>query len=369
MTNISQHKPLVAVVILNWNGRNFLEKFLPSVLASTYPNLELYVADNGSSDDSIAYLQSIGFENFTVSQSEKKVSNFIIRLAENHGFAQGYNLALQQIKHCDYFVLLNSDVEVSPSWIDPVIELMESDLQIGAAMPKILMYGQDNLFEHAGAAGGWMDKWGYPFCRGRIFGELEKDTGQYNDNAEIFWASGAAMFVRAKLFNDLGGFDADYFAHMEEIDFCWRLKKANYKVMFCSESKVWHVGGGTLPVESPKKVYLNFRNSLTTLLKNKEKATSAIGTVFFRLILDGIAGGMFLTKGKFRHILAILGAHWHFFGQMSRHWKKRKVNKKLIESVAWQGKSNFNASGLYKGSIVFQHFVKKIKTFDKLGIK
>ena len=357
----------VAVVILNWNGKKYLEEFLPSVLSSTYKNLQIIVTDNNSSDDSRDFLLKNGFELYEKSTaiSGKK---YLIQLPENYGFAKGYNLAIEQIK-TDYSILLNSDVEVSPDWIESIIDMMDKDAQIAAAMPKIMMHAQKNLFEYAGAAGGWIDSYGYPFCRGRIFGKLEEDQGQYNNTCEVFWASGAAFFVRTELFNKIGGFDADYFAHMEEIDLCWRLKKANYKIMYSSQSVVWHVGGGTLPVENPKKDYLNFRNSLSTLLKNKETASSAIVSVFIRLLLDGVAGLMFLAKGKFRHILAIIKAHWHFFSKMGRDWKKRSTNKKLIESLAYENKVLFNKKALFNKSIVFQHFVKKINKFSDLGIK
>jgi GT2 family glycosyltransferase len=361
-------KPNIAIVILNWNGRNFLEKFLPSVIDSIQDNAALFVADNHSSDDSIAYLESIGFKTYDASDPFQVATKNIIQLPQNFGFAKGYNLALDNIKGADYFILLNSDVEVDKNWISPIIELMDKDPQIGAAMPKIKMYDQKNLFEYAGAAGGWMDSLGYPFCRGRIFGELEEDNGQYNEAAEIFWASGAALFVRAELFLKLGGFDEDYFAHMEEIDFCWRLKKANYKIIYCPDATVWHVGGGTLPQDNPRKDYLNFRNSLTTLLKNKETASTALGSVFVRLILDGFAGMLFLSKGKFPHILAIIKAHWNFFGEFFKHWKKRRLIKTKIDDIAFDKQAKFNSAGLYKGSIVFQHYIKKVKFFKDLNI-
>ena len=357
----------VAVVILNWNGKKFLEDFLPSVYSSTYENLQIIVADNHSTDDSREFLLKNGFETYNATEATAG-KKYLIELPENYGFAKGYNLAMAEIKS-EYAILLNSDVEVSPSWIEPIIEMMETDPQIAAAMPKVLMQSQKNLFEYAGAAGGWMDKYGYPFCRGRIFGKLEEDLGQYNNKSEIFWASGAAFFVRTELFNTIGGFDADYFAHMEEIDLCWRLKKANYKIMFCPESTVWHVGGGTLQAESPKKVYLNFRNSLSTLLKNKESATSAISSVFIRLLLDGIAGMMFLAKGKFSHIGAIIKAHWHFFAGMGRDWKKRNANQQIIKALAFNKNPSLNKKGIYNKSIVFQHFVKKVSKFTALGIK
>ncbi len=362
MTNLKKLNA-VAVVILNWNGKIYLQDFLPSVFASSYSNLQIIVVDNCSTDDSVQYLRSIGFENYN--QNAIAGKKYLIQLPENYGFAKGYNLAMAEIK-TEYAILLNSDVEVSADWIEPIIEMMDADPQKAAAMPKILMHSQKNLFEYAGAAGGWIDKFGYPFCRGRIFGKLEEDLGQYKDSAEVFWASGAAFFVRTKLFNEIGGFDADYFAHMEEIDLCWRLKKANYKIMVCPESTVWHVGGGTLQAESPRKVYLNFRNSLSTLLKNKETGLSAIFSVFIRLLLDGVAGLMFLTKGKFTHIIAIVKAHWHFFAGLGRDWKKRNANHKIIKALAFDNNPTTNSKGIYNKSIVFQHFVKKMDKFSDL---
>ncbi len=375
MQALSIHRPKVAVVILNWNGRHFLEQFLPSVLQSLYPNMELYVADNGSTDDSIDFLKSWGFELFVPTADNPlpppapqraRMGKYIIKLAENYGFAEGYNLALSQITHADYFVLLNSDVEVTPDWIDPVVELMEKDPQIAAAQPKILMHSQKELFEHAGAAGGFIDRWGYPFCRGRIFSELEEDHGQYQQASEIFWATGAALFVRAPLYSALGGLDGDYFAHMEEIDFCWRLKRANYKLIYCPQSKVFHVGGGTLPKSNPRKDYLNFRNSLSTLLKNKEGGFTIWTSIFVRLVLDGVAALMFLSKGYFAGIWMIVRAHWTFFIQIPKLLKKRKEIQTRIKAHAYQKQVNTNKKGIFKGSIVWQHYIRKVKKFSEL---
>lgn len=377
-TALTIKRPKVAVVILNYNGRKYLEQFLPSVLASLYNNMELYVADNGSSDDSIEFLVSWGFELFvptadnplpTPAPKSVRIPKYIIKLPQNYGFAEGYNLALKPFRHVDYFVLLNSDVEVTPDWIDPVIALMEEDPHIAAAQPKIRMYAQKELFEYAGASGGFIDYWGYPFCRGRIFGELEVDKGQYDDVLEVFWASGAAMFVRAKLFHALGGLDADFFAHMEEIDFCWRLKRAGYKIMVCPESTVYHVGGGTLPADNPRKDYLNFRNSLITLLKNKESLASVLLSILVRLLLDAVAGMMFLVKGKWKSIWAIIRAHWHFFFSIPKHWKKRKEIARRIEAASLEKSPKTNRVGIFRGSIVWQHFVKRKKKFDALNIE
>jgi len=264
----------VAVVILNWNGKKFLEKFLPSVVSNS-GDAEIIMADNNSSDDSISFM-AINYPNIR-----------IIKNSENGGFAKGYNDALKQIKS-DYYILLNSDIEVTPNWIDPLFDLMENDSMIAACQPKLRSYYQQDEFEYAGAAGGFIDKWGYPFCRGRIFGHLEKDEAQYENVEEVFWATGAAMFVRAKYFWEVGGLDEDFFAHMEEIDLCWRLKNKGYKIMVHPQSVVFHVGGGTLPKNSPTKTYLNFRNNFYLLYKNLPK--KRFKRVFiFRLIWDGVA--------------------------------------------------------------------------------
>lgn len=363
---MSQSSPSVAVVILNYNGmkHQYLERFIPTVCqCSNFPNTTIYVADNGSTDDSVEHLLNEGFSVYTNSETELPADSkgFLLKMPENYGFAGGYNVALRQI-HADYYVLLNSDVEVSADWIRPIIELMEKDPQIAACQPKVRMFAQKELFEHAGAAGGWVDKWGYPFCRGRIFGELEEDKGQYDDVTEVFWATGAAMFVRANLYHQLGGLDDNYFAHMEEIDLCWRLKRAGYKIMYCPKSVIFHVGGGTLPAENPRKDYLNFRNSLFTLLKNDERPFPVI---LARLLLDGIAGVRFLMGGKFKHIGAIIKAHWSFFGQLGTYRRKRRELKKIIANYQYPN-SEPNLKGRYPKSIVWWHFVKKCKTFNDL---
>jgi GT2 family glycosyltransferase len=342
--------PSVAVVILNYNGVEFLKKFLPSVLKSEYENCSIYVADNGSSDTSIAFLKT--------SFPEVK----IIDLKDNHGFAKGYNLALEKVES-DYLVLLNSDVEVSQNWIQPIIELMERDKSIGACQPKIKSYHNKEYFEYAGASGGWIDNLGYPFCRGRIFDKLEKDNGQYNTTSEIFWASGAAFFVRRKLFKDLGGFDPDYFAHAEEIDLCWRIKRAGFKVMVKPRSVVYHVGGGTLDYLNPRKTYLNFRNTLFTILKNEPKR-KLFWLIPTRLILDGVAGGLFLVQGKFPHIKSILQAHGSFYRSFFRMIKKRKMYNEKIQKISISDKPN--SVGVYQGSMVWQYCIKQVKFFKNL---
>ena len=342
--------PHAAVVLLNYNTRDLLEKLLPRVLASDYPNQEVYVADNGSSDDSLALLK------------EKFPEVKRIELPENFGFAGGYNRALEKIE-ADYFVLLNTDVEVTPSWLSPLIQEIERDPKVGAVQPKILDYTQRDLFEYAGAAGGWIDKLGYPFCRGRIFGTVEKDNGQYDKIQSVFWATGAAFCIRASLFKKLGGFDPQYFAHMEEIDLCWRLKRAGYKILAVPRSTVYHMGGGTLDYHSPVKTYLNFRNSLITLWKNVP-VRKLLWLIPVRLILDGASGLLFLVQGKYAHIWSIVRAHWHFFPKMRSIWQQRKHYDELIQKVSIQ--EQMDPSGMYSRSVVWQYFVKGRKYFRKL---
>jgi hypothetical protein len=335
-----QTYPKVSVVILNWNGKHYLEKFLPSVLASTYPNLEVVVADNASTDDSIAFVTTT-FPQVTV-----------IKNNDNLGFAGGYNAALSTI-NSDYFVLLNSDVEVTPNWIEPAIELMESDPLIAAAQPKLKDWNNKSKFEYAGAAGGFLDQFGYPFCRGRIFDTLEADTGQYDTVSEIFWASGAALFIKRTCWEKVSGLDADFFAHMEEIDLCWRLKNLGYKIMYCPTSTVYHVGGGTLQSENPYKTYLNFRNNLFMLLKNLN-GNRVVFILFIRFWLDLISMIKFLSAGKSKHAVAINKAHVAFFKGLSRMKNKR------ITAM------NTNDEGLFRGSIVWEYFVKGRKYFGEI---
>jgi len=344
-------KPEVAVVILNYNTRDQLKRFLPRILESTYANLKVIVADNGSSDGSIDFL-----ERHFNDQIE------IIDLKENHGFAKGYNLALQKV-NSPYYIILNSDIEVTENWIAPIIEQMEGDQTIGAVQPKIKAHFRQQYFEHAGASGGYMDKWGFPFCRGRIISTIEEDKNQYNSIQEVFWASGAALFVKSKLFKDLGGFDDDFFAHMEEIDFCWRLKRAGFKVMVNPESTVYHVGGGTLNYQSPFKTYLNFRNSYYMLTKNV-LLSKLYWLIPLRLILDGVASLLFLLQGKFAHIRSIIKAHWTFFPKFRTFYRKRKHYDDLIEKIS-VGQSRVG-KGLFQKSIVFQYYLKGKRKFSEL---
>ena len=330
----------VAVVILNYNGINFLEKFLPNVLEKTCADAEVWVADNNSLDGSVDFLR----EHFPdVRYIENKY---------NGGFATGYNMAFSKIK-ADYYVLLNSDIEVTDNWVNPVIELMESDPSIAVCQPKIRSYYERSKFEYAGASGGFIDKYGYPFCRGRVFQELEEDEGQYDDAIEVFWATGACMFVKADIYHKFGGLDGDFFAHMEEIDFCWRLKNAGYKVMVNPASVVYHVGGGTLPKKSARKTYLNFRNNFSLLYKNLPKNRLFI-TFLVRLFLDGIAGLKFLLEGDFLDFTAVIEAHLYFYRNLGKLKKKRKEIKQT------------KVGQIYQGNIVFSHYLFGKKKYSEL---
>lgn len=336
--------PEVAVVILNWNGQAYLEKFLPALLKSTYPNIHYYVGDNGSTDGSVDFLKT-HYPDITCIQNP-----------ENYGFTGGYNKVLDQI-HADYYVLLNSDVEVTPGWIEPVISYLEEDLFRVAAQPKILSYHQKTKFEHAGAAGGFLDKYGFPFCRGRIMSAIEADEGQYDDNKEVFWASGAALFIKSAAWKEMEGFDDDFFAHMEEIDLCWRLKSKGYKISAVGRSRVYHVGGGTLSAQNPQKTYLNFRNSLIMMQKNLPFFV-AVRRIFLRFWMDFLALLVFLLQGKPKDAWAISRAHQSFFRQFRQNAKKRK-----------RIRQKSTLKGVYKGWIVWVFWVNKIRKFNNLNPK
>lgn len=336
-------EPSVAVVILNWNGKSFLERFLPSVTQSKYSNLQIIVADNASTDDSISFLAS--------SYPDVRV----IVNDENYGFAEGYNRALTKV-NADYFVLLNSDVEVPENWIRPVIDLMQSDEKIAAAQPKIKWQHNKQSFEYAGAAGGFIDSYGFTFCRGRIFDRLEEDHGQYDSNLPIFWASGAAFFIKSKSWKEVGGLDGDLFAHMEEIDLCWRLKNKGYEVVCCTAAEVYHVGGGTLDASSPFKSYLNFRNNLIIMQKNLPFG-EAMYKVFIRLWLDLAAWFQFALKGQFAFAFSINKAHFHFFKRFFRTAEKRDKQQLPLHQH----------QGVLKGSIVWRYFGKKIGKFSDIS--
>ncbi len=329
-----------AIVILNYNGVDYLRKFLPSVLGGLSAGQSVVVADNGSTDHSLAVLE-VEFPQVD-----------IIRLEENLGFAGGYNEALRVVD-ADYYVLLNSDVEVTDGWLEPCIAFLEGNPKVAACQPKILSFAEKERFEYAGAAGGWLDSLGYPFCRGRIFSTTEQDKGQYNAPANIFWATGAALVIRADLFHQLEGFDADYFAHAEEIDLCWRLKRAGYSIWCLPDSVVYHVGGGTLQYQTVRKTFLNFRNTLITSFKN-EPAGKLLWWFPLRLLMDALAGVLFLFQGKWDHIWAIIRAHWQFFPRMA-YWRKRRRHYDQLIDEAAIGPDTMR-EGVYEGSIVWQYY-------------
>ncbi|MCR5644925.1 MAG: glycosyltransferase family 2 protein [Bacteroidales bacterium] len=331
----------VAVVILNYNGKKFLEEFLPTVIANTDAELaDIVVADNASTDGSMEFMR------------ERFPDIKLINNGSNGGFATGYNLALRQIE-AEYFVLLNSDIEVAPHWIEPVVELMDADSQIAACQPKILSFYEKNKFEYAGASGGFIDRYGYPFCRGRVFQNLEEDKGQYDDICEVFWATGACLFVRADLYLKHGGLDDAFFAHMEEIDFCWRMKNLGYKIYCCPLSKVYHIGGGTLPKSSARKTYLNFRNNLSLLYKNLPR-NRVFRVIAYRILLDWVAAVKFLCDGSLADFWAVTRAHFAFYKRIPAI---RKEREKL---------NNHPVSMMYQRNIVFDNFLKGKKLFSDL---
>lgn len=319
----------IAVVILSWNGKSWLQKFLGNVIENS-PTAEIAVIDNGSTDDTVEFLN----REFPLVK--------IVRNPKNMGFAGGYNEGLKSID-ADIYCLLNSDVEVTKDWILPVVELLKNNSQIAAVQPKILSYHNRDTFEFAGAAGGMIDNLGYPYCRGRIFDEIEKDQGQYNDETEIFWASGCALFIRSADFWQQNGFDERFFAHQEEIDLCWRLKNEGRKIFYTGKSTVYHVGGGTLSKQSPQKTYLNFRNNLSMMLKNLP-FPNLLWLIFMRLCIDGIAGIRFGLLQGFPHLWAVVRAHFGFYAQAPETWKRRSKN---------QMKNYYQRSWL-----IFKHFLK-----------
>jgi len=335
----------IAVVILNWNGKQLLAQFLPKVISCS-PGTTVIVADNASTDDSVNFV--------TTTFPEVRV----IVNSSNSGYAGGYNEALKQVD-ADFFVLLNSDIEVTPNWIPPIIELFEKDNSVAAIQPKILSFDKKTHFEYAGASGGYLDKLGFPFCRGRIFEMLEEDNGQYNQVHEIFWASGACLFVKASVFRICGGFDESFFAHMEEIDLCWRMKNQGWRILVQPASTVYHIGGGTLAKQNWKKTYLNFRNNLELIYKNIEDKF-LIRSLFLRMMLDGVAAFKFLFSNGPLHFYAIIRAHLHFYRMLPQIGKKRK-KLKTIEKVR-------NTKGVYMGAIVVDYFIRNKKKFSQLDI-
>lgn len=326
----------IAVVILNWNGKKLLQQFLPSVIKYS-KQANIYVADNASTDDSVLFIKK-EYPEVTIIKNNK-----------NGGYAKGYNDALKHVV-ADVYCLLNSDIEVTENWLTPILDTFTADENIAAIQPKILDYKDKSKFEYAGAAGGFIDKFGYPYCRGRIFTTLETDKGQYNNTTPIFWASGACLFVKSAIFHRLKGFDEDYFAHQEEIDLCWRIQNLGFKVINVGASTVYHVGGATLTTQDPKKTFLNFRNSLFNLVKNSPK-NKGLYLIFIRLCLDGLAGIQYILKRKPLHTLAIIKAHFSFYFQLNNMLKKRALLPK---------KENY----YHTKSIVWDYFIKGKKSYQ-----
>lgn len=327
---LNKHHLKLAIVILNWNGKKLLEQFLPSVIAYS-KEATIYLADNGSIDDSVSFVKNT----FPLVK--------IIKNNTNGGYAKGYNDALKHVE-ADVFCLLNSDVEVTENWLAPIIDVFKNETNTAIIQPKLLDYNKKDYFEYAGAAGGFIDKFGYPYCRGRIFDTIEKDTGQYNDTTEIFWASGACLFIRGQIYNELNGLDERFFAHMEEIDLCWRAKNLGYVVKYVGKSEIFHVGGATLNNQNPKKTFLNFRNSLFAITKNAKGLLFPL--IMVRLILDAVAGLKFLLELKPKHTFAIIKGHFNFYNYLPTLIKQRKSTKNKI--IYYQ-----------KTSIVLDYFIKK----------
>lgn len=328
----------IAVVILNWNGKDLLEKFLPSILLYS-EEAKVYVADNHSSDDSVKFLE----RNFP--------QVHVIQNTSNNGYAGGYNEALKQVSE-EIIVLLNSDVEVTSSWLAPILEVFQQEAEVAAIQPKILDYKRKDHFEYAGAAGGYLDQFGYPYCRGRIFQNMEEDNGQYDNDAEIFWASGACLAIRNSVYQEVGGLDEDFFAHQEEIDLCWRIQNMGYRIKYAADSVVYHVGGATLSSMDPRKTYYNFRNGLFLLLKNL-RSRDLLPILFGRMILDGVAALKFLSEGKPDHFTAVLKAHGSFYSSFNKMRKKRPDEFKIHQYYNLR-------------SIVYQHFILKKARFSEL---
>lgn len=335
--------PSVAVVILNWNGKHYLQQFLGSLLNTTYGNCRFIVADNASTDESISF----------VTTSFPAVE--LIRLDKNYGFARGYNEALKQVSS-DYYVLLNSDVEVTPGWLEPIIGLLEQDARYAACQPKILAFRNKDIFEYAGACGGWIDAFGYPFSRGRVFDYCEHDRHQYDDVQEVFWASGAALVIRSNLYHEVGGFDPFFFAHQEEIDMCWRLQRAGYKILCCPQSVVYHVGGGTLPKGHSRKTFLNFRNNQVMLWKNLPRSEKW-WKIPLRLVLDWVSGLKGLIGGDSGYFVSIIKGHYAFVV-----WMRQKRGSGFLH----ERRPLKNLKGVFNGNIAWQHFVRKKKTFSSI---
>lgn len=336
----------VAIVILNFNGKKHLETFLPSVLNTSYSNAKIIIADNGSTDDSLSFLAS-NYPEITCLQR-----------TTNEGFAGGYNWALSLV-NADYYVLLNSDVEVTPNWLEPMVSLLDNNLHIAACQPKILSYTNKECFEYAGASGGWIDALGYPFSKGRIFDVCEKDNGQYNDCEPIFWATGASLFIRASCFKQVGGLDESFFAHQEEIDLCWRLQRAGYAIMSCPSAVVYHVGGGTLP-RGGRKVFLNFRNNLLMLGKNLP-VSELLWKIPARFCLDAISAWKGVFQGDFSFFYAIVKAHMSVMSIWTKQLLKGAQKRDLMSK-----KPMSSLTGVFNGSIIWCYFIKKQTKFSEI---
>lgn len=331
----------LAVVILNFNGKHFLEQFLKTAIENS-PEADVVVVDNCSTDDSVLYIK----KSFPTTK--------VISLEKNYGFAEGYNRGLAELNY-DYFILLNSDVEVTQNWIPPLLDLALKNRNVVAIQPKILDYNRKTHFEYAGAAGGFMDVLGFPFCRGRIFETVEEDLGQYNEKSEIFWASGACFFIRSEVFKAQKGFDGRFFAHMEEIDLCWRIQNSGFKIAYQPDSVVYHVGGGTLSSGSSFKTFLNYRNNLAMMFKNLPLSL-LFPLIFIRLCLDGIAGIRYLFKGQFANIWAVIKAHFSFYWWIPY----------LIQN---RSKSFLGFNKMYSGSVTWDYFIKQKKTYPEICSK
>jgi GT2 family glycosyltransferase len=332
-----------SVVILNYNGEKFLRQFLPSVIQFS-GNAEIIVADNASTDNSINIVK----RNFPPVK--------IIPLDKNYGFCGGYNRALNQV-NADYFVLLNSDVEVTPNWLDPLTRLLDTDPSIAALQPKILSWSDRKKFEYAGAGGGFIDSLGYPFCRGRVFNTIEEDVGQYNDERPVFWATGACLIIRASVFKKFNGLDEDFFAHMEEIDLCWKIARTNQKVFYCGKSSVYHVGAGTLGYDSPRKTYLNFKNNLTLLVKHM--STRELLYKFpLRIILDWLAAFVFLIQGKHKSAASVIDAHISFLQSLGKTLQKRRALRQAFPT--------YRKDSIYKGMILLKYYLGQKKALGSI---
>ena len=334
----------IAIVILNWNGKHYLKQFLPTVIENTYAenfSVQIVIADNGSTDESIRWLK------------ENHPSIQTIELDKNYGFTGGYNKSLEQI-HTDYYLLLNSDIEVTKGWLEPMLQFMVKNPNAAACMPKLLDYNNKRNFEYAGAAGGYLDIFGYPFCRGRILNVVEEDEGQYDNEQEVFWATGACLLVRSKEYWNAGGLDNDFFAHMEEIDLCWRLKRKGYSIWCIPQSTVYHVGGGTLSSDSPRKVYFNHRNNLVMLIKNLSRK-SLIPVITFRLGLDFLAAIGYAITGKPAFVVSVFKAHMHFHKNLVKNIRKRRAFKNPKISLS-------------KYSILFEFFIRRRKKYNQLPL-